>query len=347
MGRPRATKAGTRLPPYVYRKAKSNLVEYRPYLGSEGGKAKFGRSIYLKGPDGQPLPFTATVAEIHMAYAAQVQQEAPARTLAWLLAEFWASPRYRRLKPATVKHYDHYRAAIEGTELSNGKTFGQVPLEKITRGVIAKYRDSMAHAPIQANRHLQFLGGVFSFALEREYMQDNPVAGVEKNRQPPRDRYVEDRDYWLAYAGAPDWLKAAMELAYLCRGRRGEILGMRRDQVLEEGVHLKRSKGSKSEITTWSDRLRAAVELARSHNRDTISPLLLHNADGSAIKEPAFNSAWRRLMGKVKEGGGAPFPFHDLKSKGYTEHTEHSAGHKSARMHDTYMRLPEKIAPTR
>lgn len=343
MGRPRATRDGERLPPYVYRKPKSNLVEYRPYLG--GGQ--FGRSVYLKGADGECLPFTASRDAIFKAYAAVTGTEKPARTLSWLLGEYWASPRYARLMPATRKHYDHYRTAIEGRELSNGKRFGDAPLEKITRGVIAKYRDSMAAAPIQANRHLQFLGGVFSFALEREYVSQNPVTGVEKNRQPPRSRYVKDQDYWLAYGQAPDWLKAAMELAYLCRARRGEVLGMRRDQVLEEGVHLKRSKGSKSEITTWSDRLRAAVELARSHNRDTISPLLLRNADGSAIKGPAFNSAWRRLMEKVKDGGGEPFPFHDLKGKGYTEHTEHSAGHKSARMHDTYMRLPEKIAPTR
>lgn len=344
MGRPRATRDGERLPPYVYRKPKLNLVEYRPYLG----KGKFGQSVYLKDADGQPLPFTASRDAIFKAYAVVVGEEKPAHTLSWLMGEYVASPRYGRLMPATRKHYDHYRAAIEGKDLSNGKRFGDVPLDKITRGVIAKYRDSMAAAPIQANRHLQFLGAVFSFALEREYVSQNPVTGVEKNRQPPRTHYVEDKDYLLAYGMAPDWLKAAMELAYLCRGRRGEVLGIKtREHLLDDGLYLQRTKGSKSEVTQWSDRLKAAVALARTHNRDVLSPYLLHGADGKPVSGPAFNSAWKRLMEKVKTAGGVPFPFHDLKAKGYSEATHHSAGHKSIKMHDVYMRVPEIVPATR
>lgn len=344
MGRKRATRDGERLPPYVYRKPKLNLVEYRPYLG--GGQ--FGKSVYLKGPDGEFLPFTAGRDAIFKAYAAVTSEEKPARTLSWLLGEYVASPRYARLMPATRKHYDHYRAAIEGRDLSNGKRFGDVPLEKITRGVIAKYRDSMSKAPIQANRHLQFLGAVFSFALEREYVSENPVTGVEKNRQPPRTHYVEDKDYWLAYDLAPGWLGAAIELAYLCRGRKGEILGLKpKEHLLEKGVYLKRTKGSESEVTEWSDRLRAAVERARAHNRDVISPYLLHGADGKQVGSSAFNSAWRRLMGKVKAAGGVPFPYHDIKAKGVTDHTEHAAGHKSERMKAVYVRLPDVVPATR
>lgn len=344
MGRPRATKADERLPPYVYRKPKANLVEYRPYLG----KGKFGQSVYLKDAEGGFLPFTASRDAIFKAYAAVTGAEKPARTLSWLLGEYWASPRYARLMPSTRKHYDHYRTAIEGKELSNGRRFGDVPLEKITRGVIAKYRDSMAHAPIQANRHLQFLGGVFSFALEREYVSQNPVTGVEKNRQPPRTHYVEDKDYWLAYSLAPDWLKAFMELAYLCRGRRGEILALKsREHMLEEGVYLQRTKGSASEVTGWSDRLRAAVALAKAHNRDVLSPYLLHGTDGKPVSGPAFNSAWKRLMEKVKAAKGVPFPAHDLKAKGITDHTEHASGHKSARMAEVYIRKPDVVPATR
>jgi integrase len=344
MGRPRATKADGRLPPYVYRKPRLNLVEYRPYLG--GGK--FGKSVYLKGADGAFLPFTASRDAIFKAYALVVGEEKPARTLSWLLSEYVASPRYARLMPATRKHYDHYRTAIEGKDLSNGRRFGDVPLEKITRGVIAKYRDSMAKTPIQANRHLQFLGAAFSFALEREYVSENPVTGVEKNRQPPRSRYVTQTEYRVAYLAAPDWLKAAMELAYLCRARRGEVLGMKmREHILEDGVYVQRTKGSDSEVTLWSDRLRAAVALARTHNRDVLSPYLLHGADGKPISSPAFNSAWKRLMEKVKAAGVVPFPYHDLKAAGISDHKKHASGHRSERMAEVYIRVPDRVEPTR
>ena len=261
---------------------------------------------------------------------------------------YWKSPRFERLAPATKKHYSYYRVAIEGKVLANDRTFGEVPLDKLTRGVIAKYRDSMADAQFQANRHLQFMGGVFSYALELEYMTINPVTGVEKFRTLARDHYIEDKDYWLAFELAPDWIKAAMELAYLCRGRKGEILALTvKGHLLENGIYLKRTKGSNSEVTKWSDRLRAAVELAKTHHRAVISPFLLHGSDGQKIKDSAFNSAWQRMMKKFHAAGGVHFTFHDIKAKGVTDHTEHASGHKSERAKAIYIRKPDLVAPTR
>ena len=342
MGRQRATKQDQRLPPYVYRKARLNLVEFRQYLG----KGLFGKSVYLRGDDGECLPFTATVAEIHRAYAKHTNAAPVERTLAWLLEAYFKSPRATRLAPKTLMNYRHYEKAICASPLSNGRTFGEVPLPKLSRPMIAKYRDSMT-ATQQANRHLQFLSAVFNWGLEQGYVMDNAAQGVSKNPAPPRDRYVTDWEYRLALSLAPDWLCAAMQIAYLCRARRGEVLALPPSALTPDGLLIKRSKGSKTEVIQYSPELTAALDLARGHNRATICGFVIHNADGSPIKESAFNSAWRRLMKKFKEEGGNPFPFHDLKAAGYSDAPAEGAGHKSAKMHDVYMRVPEKKKATK
>lgn len=344
MGRRRSTRADGRLPPYVYRRKRQNLVELRRYFGA----GKWGPSTSLRDEDGNTLPSDASLQAITRAYHRAVQVDNAPRTLRWLLAQYMASPRFLRLAKTTAGHYRGYAAAITGRTLRTGATFGDVPLDKITRPIIARYRDSRADAPIAANRELQFLSAVFSWALEQGYAKDNPVQGVEKNPQKARDRYVEDWELDLVEGLTPDWLRAAIELAYLCRARRGEVLALTRDNLLEQGVHLKRTKGSESEITRWSPRLRAAVDLAKSHNRDTLSRLLIHDKRGGKIRTTAFNSAWQRVMAKAQKAGlREPFTFHDLKAKGITDHTEHAGGHRSARMAEVYIRRPDEVDSTR
>lgn len=344
MGRKRTTKADGRLPPYVYRRPRQDLVELRRYLG--GGE--WGPSQSLRDDNGDTLPANASLQAITRAYHRAVQVDNAPRTLRWLIDQYLASPRYKRLAKSTAAHYRGYAGGICERKLQGGALFGDVPVDKITRPVIARYRDSRAEAPIAANRELQFLSAVFSWALEQGYATINPAQGVEKNPQKPRDRYVQDWEYRLVLELAPTWLAAAMELAYLCCARRGEVLALSRDSLLEDGIYLKRTKGSDSEITRWSPRLRDAVALAKSHNRDTLSRYLLHDKKGGPIRVRAFTSAWQRLMRKaVAAGLPEAFPFHDLKARGYTDRKDHNAGHRSARMHEVYMRLPEVRDATR
>lgn len=119
---------------------------------------------------------------------------------------------------------------------------------------------------------------------------------------------------------ATGYIPIMMELAYLCRARRGEIEQLRRSDVLEEGLRLQRSKGSEGEITLWSPRLRAAVDAAKAYNADAPSPLsgafLIHDRHGAPIKKNAFDTAWQKVMAKAEAQGVERFTFHDLKARG-------------------------------
>lgn len=149
---------------------------------------------------------------------------------------------------------------------------------------------------------------------------------------------------------ATGYLAIMMELAYLCRARRGEITALRRSDETEEGLRLVRSKGSEGEITAWSTRLRAAVDAAKAWNPSAPSPIgggyLLHDKAGQPIKKNAFDSAWRRLMDKVTAAGVDPFTYHDLKAAGVTRHKTNFGGHRSPKMRKTYVRELQVIEAT-
>ena len=57
------------------------------------------------------------------------------------------------------------------------------------------------------------------------------------------------------------YMYAVMELQYLQGARFGEVQGIRISDCGDDGIHLKRSKGSKDEITEWTPRLRAVYDL--------------------------------------------------------------------------------------
>lgn len=345
MGRNRGTRRDNALPEYVYRVPGRDRVIWREYLG----QGKFGRKVTLQDDRGRALPADASHQRILAAYQRQVAAGRGERTLSWLLERYLASPRYDELHSRTRDHYRRYAETIAQRPTSSGAAFGAVPLRKVTRGAVAKYKDKRAQeARTAAVREIQFLRAVFSWAVEREYMESNPARDVQLTHNKARTRYVQDWEFDLVQAYASDYVAVAMELAYLLRARRAEVLGLRREDLLDEGVYLRRAKESESEVTTWTPRLEETIKAAKAINRDVISPWLLHGPDGDPVKVEAFTSAWRRAMDKARKAGlRETFTFHDLKAKGISDHANNHGGHRSERMRDVYVRLAQRVESTR
>lgn len=342
MGRERGTRRDNKLPSYVYRVKAKNRVIWRNYVGA----GKFDGQTTLTDEDGRPLPYDAKDKDILAAYLRQVSQK-PRRTLFWLLEAYMKAPRVRPLQKRTHDDYVRYVDAIS-TKPIEGGTFGGLDLRRLSPGVIAGYRDSLSDKKVTANRHLQFMSVAFNWAIEQEILTSNPCKGVRKYATEARTRYVEDWEFELVQGMAPDYLAVAMELAYLMRARRGEILALRREHVSDKGIFLQRTKASESEVTTWTPRLQDAYKAATAIHRDVISPWLLHGPDGDKVKMEAFSTAWGRLMTRAMgKGLKERFTFHDLKAKGYTDDTEHWAGHKSEKMRQVYQRLAKEKKATR
>lgn len=346
MGRKRATRNDDRLPPYVYRKKRLNAIEYRPYLG----KGKFGASVYLKDQEGKQLRANATLNEITKAYQRTLKEDHDhGRALSWLFKKYFKSPRFMKLSFRTKKDYEWYAEKIEEMPGKNGSTFGDFPFEQITRKTISAFRDKLADKPTQANRRMQFMSAVFSWAIEEELMETNPCKGVSKFSLQARERYAEDNEYNIVYECAKDYsfLPIMMELAYLCRMRMSEIRETAIDAPNDLGLYVLRSKKSESERTTWTPRLRKAVDAAQALYPNASSKYLIHNEDGSKITENQFRNAWRRTMEKaLTRGLKEKFTFHDIKARGVTNHPTQHSGHKSEKMKAVYVRKAPNVSAT-
>ena len=124
---------------------------------------------------------------------------------------------------------------------------------------------------------------MFSWAYENGKVKMNPVKGVRKFSEPPRDRYIEDFEYhlWLdeAYIKWP-LLAAAMEVSYCCAARQDDVWSLKRSQLQDTGIFIKQGKTGKKQIKEWNPRLRAAVDLALSVQKVTNFDLVFCDKKG-------------------------------------------------------------------
>lgn len=363
MGRHRKTKTDNGLPPYVY--LRKGRYVHIPYLGREGGKTKFGKEVRLCAGD-------APKSKVWEAYEAIVKNN-PTDTLRWLLQQFLASEKFSILAAATKKKYTSAATTIAATTTKDGRPFGDAQFSAITPGTVRKYLDRRAQegAAVAGNRERATLSAAFSWAFQRDILPKgmaNPCHGVERNPERHRERYVTDDEYQYIYDLAatrtttPWYIRPMMEMAYLCRMRRCEILASTTADILDDGFDTRRAKGSRDAITTWSPRLRAAVDTARNRSR-VVTPLraqtatpLFANDYGESIKEEAFTSAWGRLMraaqaaAKKEKKEFLSFTFHDLKAKGVSDFDgdkKRASGHRSDAMVQVYDRVKDRVEPTR
>lgn len=347
---------------------------YRPYIGSKNGKPTFG-------PEKRITKIGCTPQEFFKVFEALQPKES--HTIGWLLEEYNKSKKFRKLAIDTQRGYIGYKTVICRQEIvfknGNKTTFGELSLESMSTPKIQRYIDSYAGEK-SANRHIQYLSAAWNWARRRyEGMPFNPCAGVELNEETARERYIEDWEYAVVYLCAQSmrnpYFAPAMEFAYLCRARRGEIFNLDESNIKNDGIFLERSKGSMNEITLWSPALKQALEDVRLIYPKAPTPIkgrkLLHDKAGLPYTKNALDSAWQRIMKKAKTTGaelkgvlleGAidagikpvnsfikikeSFTFHDIKAKGVTDHEKGESGHLTSKMKAVYQRKPKRVEAT-
>ncbi len=100
--------------------------------------------------------------------------------------------------------------------------------------VDALHRAVSLNTPVQANRLVASLRHVFTKAKRWGLIAENPAAGVAKNREQPRHRYLseaERQQFIRALDGRPDTSSGlALRFLILTGARRGEVLNARWEQ---------------------------------------------------------------------------------------------------------------------
>lgn len=316
MGRKRKNPADNQLPPDVY--TGRSAYEWRPK--NDNGQR---RTVTL-------CPLTAPIDQVWEKYL-EAKNSDPTDTLRWLLREYMQSPAYASRAPTTRRGQAIHAHTVINHPIGPGNVFGDVKLRAITPGIIRQYLDVRAEsgAAISGNREKSLISRAWNWAIERDKTSaPNPCKEVARNTEHRRQRYVTDHEYQivhdLALSYPPDTIyyriAIAMELAYLCRFRKVELLTARRDQITDDGLDTRRAKRGRDTITEWSPRLRTAVDNALQTHGDIPSIYLLSNGKGGPIAEEGFNTAWTRIILRaVAEHGIDRYTFHDLRRKGTTD----------------------------
>lgn len=343
MGRKRSDK-NRWMPPYV--KTHKGRYVYVPYLG----KGQRGQEIVLGKVD------QMTRGEVWQRYE-EVAGVRGNLNLCKLLDQFMLSPDFLSLAPRTQRDYGRYYDIITDKSTGSG-VFGDVYIEQVTIGVIQRYLDKRADegAPVAGNKEVGFLSAAFSWARRRELVKDNPCIGVKKNPKGRRQHVPTEQEYQTALAlASPAYLPLLMELAYLCRLRKNEVLILDRSRIEEKGLRVYRGKGSKGGLILWSPRLRKVVDdcLAmplKIHPIDPAKVPLIHDKSGSPLTIGAIDSAWRRLNSKMKAAGHKPFWIHDLKRKAVSDFEGDklkASGHRDPKMLEIYDVSEDEVVATR
>ncbi|CDL85371.1 tyrosine-type recombinase/integrase [Xenorhabdus szentirmaii] len=300
MGRKRKNPADNWMPPRV-RRGRS-AYEFQTYDS---------RTVRL-------CDFSATQAEVWLAYEKLLAAQKNDETLNGLVKAFFLSPDFLALARETQKDYQKYAGKLLAV-------FGNMLPDTIKPEHIRKYMDKRGlRSKTQANREKNFLSRVFGWGYERGIVKGNPCKGVRQFKEIPRGRYITDAEYNALYSVASPMVKVAMELAYLCCARQADILELTYAQIKEDGIFIKQGKTNVAQIKAWTKRLENVIALSRTLPLDnSVSSIyVLHQRGGSRYSRDGFNSRWK----KAKAEATRQFPeldfhftFHDLKAKGVSD----------------------------
>ena len=345
MGRSRS-KNNEALPKGVYRLRGRTI--YKPYLGRVNGKSHFGDEVVL-GPDTMPL------SKVYLAYE-NMQQKADF-TLGWLINEYSQSKKFKTLSADWQASLLLYVPKVINYKVRGYGVFGAVPLSLITPATLNRFYEKYSDKIGAVAMVRKLISGAWTWGCSQyDEVPNNPSLEVPALAKQQRDRYVTDEEYACVFYIAPPYWKAMMEFAYICRARRAELINMKREQLLMQGVQLKRAKGSLDEITLWTDRLQSALSLLDDMNEgekfDFVFGVPNSNPEkgrrmtpGLKMDKNTLDSQWQKIIKRAVSEGliDEEFHFHDLKAKGVSDHEGLVSGHKTLEAKKVYIRKTQEV----
>jgi len=255
------------------------------------------------------------------------------------------------------------------------KVFDSAPIDSITPQIIAQYRDQRGKvAPVRANREITLFSHVWNMAREWGFTaKENPVKGVRKNKETPRDFYADDQVWAAVYAVACNELKDAMDLAYLTGQRPADVLKMRLTDVKDGALEVKPNKTQKSsgkKLRILLDdpdhgrtQLGQLLDRIRNRERKVASLFIVSTPGGAPLNKwtlrTRFDDARADAVKAANEADKADlaarikaFQFRDIRPKAASEtdlaHASKLLGHTDKQITRTvYQRVGETVLPTK
>ncbi|MDY4387852.1 tyrosine-type recombinase/integrase [Pectobacterium aroidearum] len=285
-----------------------------------------------------------TIAQVWSKYESVINSRADVMTFSKLWNFFLDSEYFKDLSQRTQSDYlQHQKKLLHA--------FGNAKADSIKPEHVRRFMDLRGKkSRTQANQEKSSMSRAFRWGYERGYVKSNPCIGVSKFSVKARDVYIDDAVYLAIYDEATTALKCAMEISYLCATRIGDVQDLEWWQETDLGLFVQQGKTGVKQIKTYSDRLRAALELARSLGGRRH---IIVNKFGEKYSYKGLNTLWvnARRKASVKLGVDLACHFHDIKAKAISDYEGSSrdkqlfSGHKTETQVITYDRKT-KISPT-
>jgi integrase len=300
----------------------------RDYVAALGEWAKL---------EGQPAPETArTFGQIAAWYEAKIVPKKALRTqrdnraeLKRLVAVFGESV-IDTIEPTDVKRYIEDR----------------VSLKKRKEG------EEPAAAPVRANREISLLSHIINWARERGLTKmANPCAGVGRNKETGRERYIDDAEYDAIYTKADPVLRDALDLLLFTGQRPGDVLKMKRADIKDGCLWVRQGKTRHQLRISDEADLAAALERMLTRERTATGLTLVQDDAGQPLTYWMLEGRWAA----ARAAAGLPdVQMRDLRGKAATDvedlaHAQQLLGHASRAMTERYVkqRAGVRVAPNR
>lgn len=257
--------------------------------------------------------------------------------------------------------------------------FDNAPVDAITPQHIAQYRDNRKSkakgsegmpAPIRANREMTLFSHIWNIAREWGYTaKENPVTGVRKNKEIPRDFYADSQVWDAVYKVACVELKDAMDLNYLTGQRPADVLKMRITDINNGALELKQNKTKKRlRILLNADNgertnLGKLLDRIKARERKVTSLYIIATPAGIPLNKGTLRTRFddaRATAARFAEESGdntlakkiLAFQFRDIRPKAASEtdlsHASKLLGHTDKQITETvYRRIGETVMPTK
>lgn len=274
-----------------------------------------------KGPR-TPLPGLYGSPEFMEAYRAALAKHSSGeaktgRTLAWLIEQYRHSPAYEALAKETKKQF---RYQLERMKAKSGSA----PIAGITGSTIAAGRDARAGKPSDANKFLKCSAALFRFAVDRQWMRDNPAKSVAKVRTASIGFHTWTEDE--AHVFERRWLvgtreRLAFDLLVYTGVRRSDVVRLGRQHTKSGEITIttekSRNMGRPVEVTiTILPPLARSIEAAPTGD---MTYLVTHK--GTAFGKESFGNWFRAACREA----GVPGSSHGLRKLAAVRMAENGA----------------------
>lgn len=339
----------TPFPAHIDKTRLPKNVDWDPY----GGRWRYRRMVKGKRQIIRLGGKDMTLGDIHKAVEAAI--DTPTDTFKTLSLRFLASYEFESLKPRTQKGYEALHKFICNRTTKSGVLLGDMPLAAWTVGAVRKYREARrAESASGAAAELRYIKRLFSWAVEYEFMSDNPAKHVTLKGLAGADRhYIEDRDLLAALIAAPYRFALAIYMGYLTGRRRTDILeATRTKNLLPGGLYFEESKTDKESFFEWTPHLRKVIDMIKEEAGDSVFLFPSNRRPDMRFSDKAADEAMKKVRLKLQEGGFTPFAFKHLRKKYSTDleargdDAQHNLMHTSRSTTDRhYKSKPTKVVP--